>query len=84
MSAMFPKAKYDGPYTTNKLIQLIDLAENNGQSLILAYKHPVDGFSQAGECLSVYESATGNECAAIGSFANSILCSDITGHWMEN
>ena len=84
MSALFPKAQHDGPYTASDLTGLADLAEDNGQSLILTYKHPVDKFSQAGECLSVYESATGNECVTIGSFANSILCGDVTGHWLED
>ena len=83
MSSLFPQAIHLTPYTADKITQLANEAEEQGGNLILTYRSPSDGFSQAGELLSVYISATGNECVSIGSFANNSLCSEITGHWIE-
>ncbi len=75
---LFPQAIDGRPYTAAKLASLTE--ERPDMALVVTYRKPPES-SNCGELLSAYISAKGIDCAAVGSFVNTMPCEEITGHW---
>ena len=64
-------------YTAKSLAELADSMPD--KITIIRYRES-GGYYASGKLLTAYTSLSGNDCAKITSFANSIPCELITGH----